>query len=62
MNNPTHITFNGNNYDNDAVFALMDHDICEDIHSDLAPCSDQVFFDVYLVAHREKYGSDFIIN
>ena len=62
MNNPQTITYDGYDYDNEVAADLMDDEIREQLHADLAPCTDQVFFDAYLVAHREKYGDDFIIN
>lgn len=34
----------------------MDDDIREEIHSDLAPCTEQEFFDAYCKAHEEKFG------
>lgn len=45
--------------DFDVASALMDEEICEQLHSDQAPCSDQQFFDAYCEAHMEKYDEDF---
>lgn len=49
----------GTEIDFDAAFALMDSEICEEINSELAPCSDQEFFDAYCKAHEAKYGEVF---
>ncbi|HEV7670107.1 MAG TPA: hypothetical protein VGS22_16440 [Thermoanaerobaculia bacterium] len=46
----------------DAVVNLMDDDIRERLHSELAPCPPQKFVDAYLVAHREQFGSEFVFN
>jgi hypothetical protein len=37
---------------------LMDDDIRERLHGELAPCTDQEFIDAYTIAHREEYGTD----
>lgn len=39
----------------------MDDDIREGLYATLAPCSEQDFFDAYLVAHYVKYGEEFTI-
>lgn len=43
----------------DAAVSLMDDEIREDVHSDLAPCTEQEFFDAYCAAHLVKFGEDF---
>jgi len=43
---------------NQAV-ALMDDDIREELHRQLAPCTDEEFLTAYMEAHRSKYGEDF---
>lgn len=42
-----------------AAVALMDDEIRERLHREMAPCTDQEFFDAYLEAHFEKYGEEF---
>jgi len=37
---------------------LMDDEIREEIHADLAPCTDQEFFDEYAKRHEEKFGEE----
>lgn len=34
----------------------MDDEIREELHNELAPCDDQVFFDAYAKKHFEKFG------
>ena len=41
---------------------LMDENLREKIHSEIAPCSEQDFFDAYCAAHRKKFGEDFKVN
>ena len=45
----------------DASVQLMDDDIREEIHRELATCTDLEFLEAYMVKHREKYGIDFTI-
>ena len=40
----------------DAAVALMDDEIREQIHDELAPCTEQEFFAAYEKAHAAKYG------
>lgn len=35
---------------------LMDDVLREEIHRELAPCSEQEFFDEYAKRHEEKFG------
>lgn len=44
-----------------AAVALMDDDIREAAHADLAPCTPQEFYDEYCKRHMEKYGEEFTI-
>lgn len=37
---------------------MMDDDLREDIHIDLAPCTEQEFFDEYAKKHEEKFGEE----
>lgn len=53
--------WDGREVDYDSAVALMDDDIRGVLHANLAPCSEQVFFDAYLIAHYAKYGEDFAI-
>lgn len=40
----------------------MDRDICEYLHSKMAPCTDQEFFDAYVKEHEKKFGEEFELN
>ena len=53
---------NGKSVDFDAVANLMDAEICEDISSKLAPCSEQEFFTAYETAHRQEYGEEWELS
>ena len=46
----------------DAAVALMDDDIREQLHNNLAPCTEQEFFAAYEKAHAEKYGEDWELS
>lgn len=49
----------GTEIDFDAAVSLMDDEIREELHNELAPCTEQEFFDAYCKAHEEKYGEEF---
>ncbi len=40
----------------------LDDELRELLHANLAPCSEQEFFDAYLDAHCVKYGEEFRID
>lgn len=45
----------------DACVNLMDDEIRETIHAELAPCTEQEFLDAYVDRHYDKYGEQFKI-
>lgn len=45
----------------DACINLMDDEIREAIHAELAPCTEQEFLDAYVDRHYDKYGEQFKI-
>lgn len=55
------IDLDGREVDYGSAEALMDDDIREGLHVALAPCSEQEFFDAYLIAHYVKYGEYFTV-
>lgn len=56
----TTITDNaGHSIEFDAAVQLMDDELREAVHSDIAPCSEQDFYNEYCRRHSEKYGVDF---
>ena len=40
---------------------MMDDEIREDVHGDLAPCTELEFLTVYMERHFQKYGKEFTI-
>ena len=56
------INSNGYELDFEAAAALMDDEIREAIHAELAPCSEQEFFTAYEKAHAEKYGGEWELS
>ena len=42
--------------DYDIAVAFMDGDLREQIHGELAPCTNQEFFDEYAKRHEEKFS------
>lgn len=40
----------------DVAVNLMDDEIREQIHTDMAPCAEQDFFDEYAKRHEAKFG------
>ena len=52
------INMNGTEIDYDVAVAMMDDEIREMLHRELAPCTDQEFFTAYEKAHADKYGED----
>ena len=44
----------------EAAVELMDDEIRERLHMDLAPCTDLEFMEAYIEEHEEKYGMEFI--
>lgn len=39
-----------------AAVLLMDDELREEVHADLAPCTEQEFFDEYARRHAERFG------
>ena len=56
-----YVTYNNTQVDFEAAVNLMDDKIREALHAELAPCTEQEFFDAYCKAHEEKYGEKFAI-
>lgn len=44
-----------------AYVMMMDDEIREAVHLDLAPCSDEEFLEEYQRRHVEKYGEELMI-
>lgn len=43
------------------VVDLMDDEIREQLHAELAPCDEQAFFDAYVREHKKKFNENFNI-
>nr|DAH24674.1 MAG TPA: hypothetical protein [Caudoviricetes sp.] len=56
-----YVTYNNTQVDFEAAVNLMDDEIREALHMEMAPCTEQEFFDAYCEAHEEKYGEEFAI-
>ena len=48
----------GRTVDYAAAVELMDDDLREQLHMELAPCTNQEFFDAYVKAHAEKFNGE----
>ena len=57
----TKVVVNGNTVDMEAAVNLMDDDLREQLHTELAPCSEQEFVDAYAEAHEEKFSEVFTV-
>lgn len=55
------VILNGHECDYDACVNMMDDEIREDLHAEMAPCEDQEFLDAYCKRHFDKFGTDFEI-
>ena len=56
------VMYNGEMVDFEVAVNLMDDEIREAVHADLAPCTEQEFIDEYVKRHEAKYGETFVIN
>lgn len=44
----------------DVAEKMMDDELRETIHRELAPCTEQEFFDEYVKRHEEKFSEEWI--
>ena len=56
------INMNGTEINYEAAVELMDDEICESLNFELAPCTEQEFFNAYEKAHAEKYGEEWELS
>jgi hypothetical protein len=56
----TDVLLNGKPVDMAAARALMDDELCEQIHGTVE--TDQEFLDAYMAAHKAKFDEDFVLN
>lgn len=57
----TKVLLNNELVDFEAAVMLMDDDLREEIHEDMAPCGEQEFLDEYIRRHAKKFGEEFAI-
>lgn len=56
------VMLNGHEQDFDACVNLMDDEIREELHAEMASdCTEQEFLDAYCEKHLKKYGEEFYI-
>ncbi|MEE1154294.1 MAG: hypothetical protein UH241_03970 [Acutalibacteraceae bacterium] len=48
--------------DFNVALSLMDDELREKVHMELAPCTEQDFFDAYAKAYAEKYGEEWVLD
>lgn len=56
------VMLNNEAVDYDAAVNLMDDALREEVHADLAPCTEQEFLNEYVKRHEAKHGETFEIN
>ena len=56
------INKNGYALDYDAAVNMMDDEIREKLHAELAPGTEQEFFTAYEVAHADKFGAEWELS
>lgn len=56
------INKNGTEIDYEASINLMDDEIREALHSEIAPCTEQEFFTAYEKAHKEKFNEEWELS
>lgn len=56
------INMNGTAIDFETAVSMMDDEIRESVHAELAPCTEQEFFAAYEIAHAEKYGEEWELS
>lgn len=48
----------GKDVDFEAAVELMDDDLREQLHREMAPCTNQEFYDAYVKAHAAKFNGE----
>lgn len=48
--------------DYESAVLFMDDEIREMVHREIAPCTEQEFFDAYCTAELKKTGEEFFLN
>ena len=50
--------FWGREFDADIAYHYMDEVVSENVWEEIAPCTDQEFFDAYCKAHEDKFDEE----
>jgi hypothetical protein len=59
----TYVELNGYGHEITVVVGYMDDDIREELHDRMVGnCTEQEFLDAYVIAHKQKFGEEFLIN
>lgn len=58
MNSRLYVSVGDKVTDYEDAVVLMDDEIREELHAEMAPCSEQDFFDAYCMRHSEKFGGE----
>lgn len=53
---------NGYELDFDTAVDFMDDELREQLHMELAHCTEQEFFNAYAKAYEEKYGEEWFLS
>lgn len=53
---------NGTELEYSTTTYMMDDDIREDLHSKIAPCTEQEFFSQYEIEHELKYNEEWELS
>ena len=56
------INANGTAIDFETAVSMMDDEIRESVHAELAPCTEQEFLAAYEKAHAAKYGEEWELS
>jgi hypothetical protein len=52
----------GSQIEFNAASRLMDDDLREELHGELAPCTEQEFFTAYELAHSRRFGEEWELS
>jgi hypothetical protein len=56
------INKNGTEINYNAAVAMMDDEIRDQLHEEIAPCTEQEFFTAYEAAHEATYGEEWELS
>lgn len=62
MKNDKIVKLNGMDISYRVAEMLMDDDIREELHREMAPCSEEEFLTAYCKAHEAKFGEKFRVD